>query len=83
MKIPESIKVINGEARLYIVGSGVYNILVFEAYGNFLPSHPTKVIPNFKKEIKRWKVGNLETVQNVSNSSGWQSVSRDTNVDTS
>ncbi len=83
MKIPESIKIISGEARLYVVASGVYNILVFEAYGSFLPSQPTKVFPYFKKEIKRWKVGNLETVQGVSNSSGWQSVSRDTSVDTS
>ena len=82
MKIPKSERIVNGEARLYVVRSGVYIVLVFEAYGSFLPSRPTKDF-SFFKEVKGWKVGNLEAIQDVPNSSGLQLVSNDTNVDAS
>ena len=82
MKIPDSIKTINGEARMYVVASGGYDVLIFEAYGSFLPSGPTN-IPVFKREIKRWKVGVLQSIQDVSNSSGVQALSNDADVDAS
>ena len=84
MKIPDSIKVVNGEARLYVVASGEYDILVFEAYGSVqIPYGPSKVFPDFKKEIKRWKVGSLESIQDIPNNSGVQTLSTDAGVDTS
>ncbi len=83
MKIPDSIKIINGEARLYVVASGEYDILVFEAYGSVhIPYGPTKKF-HFKKEIKRWKVGNLSSIQDVPNNSGVQTLSNSAGVDTS
>ena len=84
MKIPNSVKVINGEARLYVVASGEYDILVFEAYGSVhIPYGPSKTFPRFKKEIKRWKVGNLKSIQDMPNTSGVQTLSSDAGVDTS
>lgn len=84
MKIPDSIKIINGEARLYVVASGEYDVLIFEAYGSYhIPHGPSKVFPDFKKEIKRWKVGNLESIQDIPNNSGVQTLSTDAGVDTS
>lgn len=84
MKIPDSLKIIDGEARLYVVKSGEYDVLIFEAYGSVhAPSEPTKVFPPFKKAIKRWKVGNLDSMQEVPNISGLQTLSNDTGVDAS
>lgn len=84
MKIPDSIKIINGEARLYVVGSGEYDILIFEAYGSVnIPHGPHKVFPVFKKEIKRWKVGNLESIEDVPNNLGVQTLPNGAGVDTS
>lgn len=82
MKIPDSIKTINGEARIYVVATAGYDLLIFEAYGSFLPSGPTN-IPVFKREIKRWKVGVLNSIQDVPNSSGVQALSNDADVDAS
>lgn len=59
MKIPASIKVLDGEARLYVVPSGKYDVLVFEAYGNVHSPQVSKSVPLFKKEIKRWRAGTL------------------------
>lgn len=71
MKIPGSIRFITGEARLYALMSGEYDVLVFEAYGNVrIPHGPNKAFPPFLKEIKRWKVGNLESIQDVPSNSG-------------
>ena len=84
MKIPDSIKVINGEARLYVVASGAYDILIFEAYGSVhIPYGPSKKFPPFKKEIKRWKVGNLQSIEDIPDNSGVQTLSSDAGVDTS
>ena len=83
MKIPESIKVINGEARLYVVASGEYDILVFEYYGSVvIPPIPVKTYPRFLVEIKRWKVGNLKSIQDVPNNSGVQTLLNDAGVNT-
>lgn len=71
MKIPNSLKFITGEARLYALMSAEYDILVFEAYGNVrIPSGPSKAFPPFVKEVKRWRVGNLKSIQDVPSSSG-------------
>ena len=84
MKIPDSIKVINGEARLYVVESGEYDILIFEAYGTaHVPYGPTKKFGPLQKEIKRWRVGSLPSIEDVPNNSGVQTLSNDTGVDTS
>ena len=84
MKIPNSIKIINGEARLYVVASGEYDVLIFEAYGMVhIPYGPSKTFPHIKKEIKRWKVGNLESIEDIPNNSGVQTLSSDVGVDTS
>ena len=84
MKIPGSIKIISGEARLYAVASAEYDVLVFEAYGSVhLPYGPDKIFPPFKREIKRWMVGDLESIQDVPNNSGVQTLSNDAGVDTS
>ncbi|KAF6219696.1 hypothetical protein HO133_004165 [Letharia lupina] len=84
MKIPNSIQIINGEARLYVVQSGGYDVLIFEAYGStHIPGGPNKVFPVFKKEIKRWEVGNLKSIQDVPNISGVQTPSIDAGADTS
>ena len=84
MKIPDSIKIITGEARLYAVVSAMYDILIFEAYGSVrIPYGPKKVFPPFQKEIKRWKVGDLESIQDVPDTSGVQTLSNGAGVDTS
>ncbi|CAF9932827.1 MAG: hypothetical protein ALECFALPRED_005387 [Alectoria fallacina] len=84
MKIPDSIKIINGEARLYVVASGEYDVLIFEAYGMVhIPYGPSKTFPHIKKEIKRWKVGNLQSIEDIPNNSGVQTLSSDVGVDTS
>ena len=84
MKIPDSIKIINGEARLYVLASGEYNILVFESYGTVqVPSGPTKQFSLFRRELKMWKAGNLQSIQDVPNNSGVQALSSDGGVDTS
>ena len=71
MKIPDTISFISGEARLYALVSGEYDVLVFEAYGNVrIPHGPNKAFPPFLKEIKRWRVGNLENTQDVPSSLG-------------
>lgn len=59
MQIPAGIKVLDGEARLYVVASGKYDVLVFEAYGNVHSPQISKSVPPFKKEIKRWRAGTL------------------------
>lgn len=59
MKIPAGTKVMDGEARLYVVKSGNYEVLVFEAYGNVHLPQVSKSVPSFKKEIKRWRAGTL------------------------
>ena len=84
MKIPDSIKIVNGEARLYVVASGIYDILVFEAYGTVnIPYGPSKKFGPFKKEIKRWKAGHLQSIEDIPNTSGVQTLSSDAGVDTS
>lgn len=59
MHIPASIKVLDGEARLYVVRSGKYDVLVFEAFGNVNTRQVSKSVPPFKQEIKRWRAGTL------------------------
>ena len=84
MKIADSSKVIQGEARLYVVKSGEWIVLVFEAYGSVhLPSTPTKQIPPFAKAIKRWKSGDLSNMQDVPDTSGAQTLSNVTILSTS
>ncbi len=81
MKIPKSIQVTNGEARLYVVESGEYDILVFDAYGSVvIPPIPGKTYPRLLKEIKRWKVGNVKSIQDVPNNSGVQTLLNDAGV---
>ena len=83
MKIPDSIKIISGEARLYAVVSAQYDVLIFEAYGSVhIPYGPNKVFPPFQKEIKRWKAGDLESIQDVPDNSGVQTLSNGAGVDT-
>ena len=84
MKIADSSKIMQGEARLYLVKSGEWIVLVFEAYGSVhLPFASTKQIPPFAKAIKRWKTGNLMTIQDVPSTSGIQLLSNVTVKDTS
>lgn len=84
MQIPASIKIVEGEARLYVVESGAFDILVFESYGSVhIPSGPSKVFPHFVKPIKRWKAGVLNSIQDVPKNSGVQTLSNDAGVDPS
>lgn len=84
MKIPSSIKSIDGEARLYMVVSGGYDVLVFEAYGTVHPPHAlSKYFAPFQKEIKRWKVGTFPNFTDVPDNSGVHTLSNDASVDTS
>ncbi|CAF9911013.1 hypothetical protein IMSHALPRED_009896 [Imshaugia aleurites] len=84
MKIPDSTKVVIGEARMYVVESGEYDVLIFEAYGTVhLPYGPIRIFPDFKQEIKRWEIGKLSSIQDVPNTSGVQALSSDAGVDTS
>ena len=84
MKIADSANIMQGEARLYTVKSGEWILLVFEAYGSVhLPSAPIQKFAPFAKAIKRWKFGNLMTIQDVPSTSGIQTVSNVTIMDTS
>ena len=70
MKIPASIKVVDGEARLYVVASGQYQILVFEAYGSVnVPKGQGQLFSPFKRQIKRWRMGDLNSIQDVPDAS--------------
>ena len=67
MRIPDSMKVVNGEARLYVASGRGYEVLVFEMYGSVQqPGGPSKVFPHILMEIKRWKAGNIASIQGVS-----------------
>ena len=82
--IPGTGKVVDGEARLYVLGIGQYNILVFEAYGSVHVSNgPGRAFPPFKKQIKRWRAGDLRSIQDVPNNSGVPTLSNNAGVDTS
>ena len=84
LTIPKKEKIIDGEARLYVVTSGAYEVLEFEAYGSVhFPSTQSKKFPSFTKEIKRWKVGQLNSIEDVPNNSGVQTPSSNAGVDTS
>ena len=84
MKIADSSNIMQGEARLYVVESGEWMVLVFEAYGSVhLPFTAAKEILPYAKAIKRWKVGNLRTMQDVPNTSGIQTLSNVTVMNTS
>ena len=84
MKITDSSNVMKGEAKLYVVQSGEWIVLMFEAYGSVhLPSSSTQTFSQYTKAIKRWKVGNLKTMQDVPNTSGIQTLSNATVTDTS
>lgn len=81
MKIPESIKVTSGEARLFVVVSGGYDILMIEAYGSVnVPSSPATRFPDFTQPIKRWKTGDLASIEDVPNNSGVRAVSNGAGV---
>ena len=74
--IPGKLKVIDGEARLFVVRSGQYNILVFEAYGSVhISSGPGRTFPLFLKQLKRWRAGDLSSIEDVPNNSGVQTLS--------
>ena len=84
MKIADSSNIMQGEARLYTVKSGEWIVLVFEAYGSVhLPFTSTKNFPPFAKALKRWEAGNLRTMQDVPSTSGMQTLSNVTVMDTS
>ena len=84
MKIADNSKIMDGEARLYVVQNGEWIVLVFEAYGSVhLPFTSTKQFPPYVKAIKRWKVGSLTTMQDVPNTSGIQTLSNVAIMDTS
>ena len=70
MPISANVKVMDGEARLYVFASGQWDILVFDAYVSVHLPQGSKAIPPFKKEIKRWRAGSLRTVQGVPDNSG-------------
>lgn len=84
MKISDTSDIMKGEAKLYVVQSGEWIVLFFEAYGSVhLPSASTKQFAPYAKAIKRWKVGYLKTMQDVPNTSGIQTLSNATVTDTS
>ena len=83
MKIPDSIQAISGEARLYVVSSGQYQVLVFEAYGSVqVPKKQSQVFSPFQKELKRWRVDDLKSIEDVPDISGVQTLSNGVGVDT-
>ena len=84
MKIADTSNIMQGEARLYVVQTGVWDVLAFEAYGSVhLPLASTKQFLPFAKAIKRWKAGYLGTMQDVPDTMGVQMLSNVTGTKTS
>lgn len=84
IKIPPSTGVVVGEARLYVVMSEGYEILALESYGNVnIPGAATQPFPDFVKAIKRWRVGDLTSIEDVPNNSGVPAMSNGASVNTS
>ena len=71
MKIPPAAGVITGEALLFSTRSGLYDVLIFQAASGVvkIPGGPSKSFDAFAKAIKRWKHGNLKSIEDVPNNS--------------
>lgn len=71
MKISSETQVITGEAELMLVQSGQYDVLVFQAASGVIriPGGQVKNFRAFKKDIKRWKHGNLNSIEDVPSNS--------------